>query len=89
MSTRVTYVGPVDHRLGRFESCTLLLIVSMAELAQMVEHWDVAPGVTGSIPVLRPIEYFGGNLAVIKCDSAPLGLILVARQYAGSPTKVF
>jgi hypothetical protein len=21
----------------------------------MVEHWDVAPGVTGSIPVLRPI----------------------------------
>ena len=26
----------------------------MAALAQLVEHWIVAPGVTGSIPVCRP-----------------------------------
>ena len=26
----------------------------MAALAQLVEHWIVIPGVTGSIPVCRP-----------------------------------
>jgi hypothetical protein len=40
----------------------------MAELAQLVEHWDVAPGVTGSIPVLRPKDSLCENPATARAD---------------------
>jgi hypothetical protein len=47
-----------DHACVGNATChPSLKYFSVAELAQMVEHWDVAPGVTGSIPVLRPIVF--------------------------------
>ena len=50
----------------------------MAALAQLVEHWIVIPGVTGSIPVCRPKQYFKKPREIgAFCFSDPIPVFFV------------
>ncbi len=54
----------LSHLIQRFD-----IINKTAGVAQLVEHWIVAPVVAGSSPVARPI--FLNNAPVVQLDRIP------------------